>query len=399
MRGEGEYALKYQEYVNGAKELDDEILQFMRRALLHTLLHKLAQYIVSNLVGVDLSLILFDYDYKGARLILAENARNNGLGIIDTVLGKIEKVGLAGFLLDFLKWLNEDLMSHDLTFDDMRRKRQEEAQKVIDSLLVKTDVGEDLKKKIAALDEKVRKFRETIDDADVLIDVTLARLTLLVTRIIEEREILNVEDFFDDILEKYDFPLCLDGCNACVRLERYCNEGFLQILTTSKLILKLFVEELLNLLRKGISLSLRNMGQVIIPVLSRATKTLDICCPYISPKYAKQLIKKASEGVKVRVLTSLPEREMGALEYHIKSVNMLKEASSENLNVRVSDKILAHAKIYIVDGRVSITGSMNLTERSLSENMEHADIKIDPTRVSEDMRQFEEAWSEAKDLS
>ena len=42
---------------------------------------------------------------------------------------------------------------------------------------------------------------------------------------------------------------------------------------------------------------------------------------------------------------------------------MLKESVGKNLEVRVTDRL--HAKIYVMDGKVAITGSVNLTERGM----------------------------------
>ena len=75
----------------------------------------------------------------------------------------------------------------------------------------------------------MRRFKEELSSVTEPVDIALARLILLVGRLIGEEEMNRIEELFDDILEAQGFPICWDGCNACVRMERYCNEGTKQI--------------------------------------------------------------------------------------------------------------------------------------------------------------------------
>ncbi len=205
----------------------------------------------------------------------------------------------------------------------------------------------------------------------------------MVSNKISEDLIEEFEDYFDDIHEKHGFPLCWDGCNVCIRLERYCGEGIYQILTTSKMLLKAFIERLRNLIISGIAESSREIGKVIEPLLQDARKSIDVSSPYISPKYAHMLVNKSKNGVKIRVLTWIQkpgEENINEYRYHVESLRILKENVNDNLKVRVTDRL--HAKIYIVDNKIAITGSANLTEKGLYRNYEHIDIKLNPRSVT-----------------
>ena len=110
------------------------------------------------------------------------------------------------------------------------------------------------------------------------------------------------------------------------------------------------------------------------------------------------LIKISRKGVKIRVLTWMPEPggEVDEYRYHVESLRILKNNVSENLEVRVAEKL--HAKIYIVDDKVVITGSANLTERGMHGNYEHIDVKMDPGLVLRIHNEFIKLWNSAKDI-
>jgi len=244
LRGEKEAEIFKKYYVN--KEMSDEFLTFARRLLLHSLEHMLAQYILFKLVGVDYNFILMKYFYRNAaKLFVIENARNGRLGIVDTVIKDVENKGLAAFLLEFIDWLETFLNEHDREFSKLSNERRIRASKLIDETIKRFDrENKDKADRLKKIDEIVQNFSSELKNANLQLDVTLARTVLLVSNRISEDLIEELEDYFDDILEKHGFRLCWDGCNACVRLERYCGEGVYQILTTSKLLLKAFIDRL-----------------------------------------------------------------------------------------------------------------------------------------------------------
>jgi len=399
LRGEEEAEIFKKYYVD--KEMSDEFLTFARRLLLHSLEHMLAQYILFKLVGVDYNFILMRYFYKNAaKLFVIENARNGRLGIVDTVIKDVENKGLAAFLLEFIDWFETFLYEHDREFSKLSHERRIRASKLIDETIKRFDRdNKDKADRLKKIDEIVQNFSNELKSANLQLDVTLARTILLVSNRVSEDLIEELEDYFDDILEKHGFPLCWDGCNACVRLERYCGEGVYQILTTSKLLLKAFIDRLRNLMLSGIAESSRGVGKVVEPILQDARRSIDVSSPFISPKYARMLVDKSNRGVRVRVLTWIPrsgEADVEEYKYHVEALKILKDATSNNLEVRVVDYL--HAKMYIVDGRIAITGSVNLTERGLYWNYEHVDIKLEPRQVMKTIEEFEKLWVSGKDL-
>lgn len=88
-----------------------------------------------------------------------------------------------------------------------------------------------------------------------------------------------------------------------MRLEKYCGEGIQQILTTSRMLLHKFVDNLKDIIMRGLLIRSTELGKYLEPILFNAKKNLDVLCPYISPTYANKLVHLASRGVNVRIIT------------------------------------------------------------------------------------------------
>ena len=403
---ENELAEKYTKYVENSY-LDDELINFAKRVLLHSMEHNLTQYILEKFAGVDMSFVLTKYYYKYSDgIILAENAKNGRIGIMDTITRVIKENGLHTFIYYFTDWLSNYLALHSNNFDRLTLLRMKEAERTLNQAISRLERGnsreQDIAKKIKKVCNKVEEFRKALNDSNIELDITLARTVLLAGEIVSETDVEEIGDYFDDILEKYGFKLCLDGCNGCVRLERYCGEGIQQILTTSRILLHKFTEYLKDIIIRGLTQRSNELGKYLEPILFNAKKSLDVLCPYISPTYANKLVQLASKGVKVRVITWMPKKEDEEYAFQQESLKILKEnLSLENLSVKVEDepKIkLIHDKTYIVDNIV-LTGSFNLTESAFYGNFERAEIKLHPQTIRTEKNQYEELWKRATDLS
>jgi hypothetical protein len=403
---ESELSKKYTKYIEGLG-IDDELVNFAKRILLHSLEHILTQYILKRFAGVDMNFVLTKYYYRYSdRIILAENAINGRIGIVDTITKIIMKNGLNIFIYDFAEWLSKYLTLHYNSFEKVTWLRKKESERTLNQAidrLKKGDAGEqEIAKKIENVCKKVGEFKKKLDDSNIELDITLARTILIAGGIISESDVEEIGDYFDDILERFGFKLCLDGCNGCVRLERYCGEGIQQIFTTSRMLLHKFSEYLKDIITRGLTKTSHELGKYIEPILFNAKNSLDILCPFISPTYAKKLVELANKGVKVRIITWMPKKEDKEHSFQRESLKILKENMKlENLLVKIEDKPevkMVHAKTYIVDNIV-VTGSFNLTESAFHGNLERADIKLHPQTVASEKKQFEELWMKATDLS
>jgi hypothetical protein len=406
MSKESELSKEYTEYVQ-SQHIDDELVEFAKRVLLHSIEHNLTQYILKKFAGVDMSFVLTKYYHKYSdRIILAENAKNGRIGIVDTIVRMVRENGLHAFIYYFTDWLSKYLTLHDNNFEKVTLLRTKEAERTLNQVVNRLQKGssreKEIAKKIEKVCKKVEEFKKGLEESDIELDITLARTVLLAGEIVSESDVEEIGDYFDDILEKYGFKLCLDGCNGCVRLERYCGEGVQQILTTSRMLLHKFSENLKDSIMRGLTKRSNELGKYIEPILFNAKKNLDVLCPYISPTYANKLVELASKGVKVRVITWMPKKEDKEYSFQKESLKILKENLwLKNLSARVEDKPetkLIHDKTYIVDNIV-LTGSFNLTESAFYGNFERAEIKLYPQTIATEKAQFEELWKKATNLS
>jgi len=401
-----ELSKEYTNYVEKS-HIDDELVNFAKRILLHSMEHNLTQYMLEKFAGVDMSFILTKYYHKhNDKIILAENAKNGRIGIVDTITRAIKENGLHTFIYYFADWLSNYLILHYNNFDRLTLIRKKEAERTLNQVINRLEKGDsreqNIAKKIKNVCKKVEEFKKKLDESNIELDITLARTVLLAGDIVSEIDVEEIGDYFDDILEKYCFKLCLDGCNGCVRLERYCGEGIQQILTTSRVLLHKFVEYLKDNITRGMTIRSSELGKYLEPIIFNAKKSLDILCPYISPSYANKLVQLASRGVNVRVMTWMPKKEDKEYGFQKESLKILKEnLMLENLSVKVEDKPeirLIHDKTYIIDNIV-ITGSFNLTESAFYGNFERAEIKLHPQTIMTEKNQYEELWNKATDIS
>jgi hypothetical protein len=404
MNRESELAKEYAKYAEDA-QINAELINFARRVLLHSLEHILTQYILEKFAGVDMSFVLTKYYYKYSdRIILAENAKNGNLGIVDTITREIRENGLHTFVYYFTDWLSNYLTLHGNDSDRLALSRMREAERNLNQAINRLERSKEqiIAKKIKGVCKKVEDFKKKLEASNIELDITLARTVLIIGEIVSETEVEEIGDYFDDILERYGFKLCLDGCNGCVRLEKHCDEGTQQILTTSRMLLHKFVEYLKDRMTSGLTVRSRKLGKYIEPILFGAKKSLDVLCPYISPSYANKLVELASKGVKVRVIAWMPQAEDQEHKFQMEALKILKEnLSLGNLSVKVEDRSgvkLVHDKTYIVDNIV-LTGSFNLTESAFYGNLERAEIKLHPQTVIVEKNQYENLWRKAKDLS
>lgn len=398
-------AKKYSDYVESS-EISSELVDFARRVLLHSMEHVLTQFVLEKFAGVDMNFVLTKYYHKYSdKIVLAENAKNGKIGVVDTIVRSIRTEGLSSFLYHFADWLSTYLNFHVNDLDKLALSRMNEAEKTLNEVIYRLERGSENEQRIAdkirEMCSKIEKFRKALNASNIELDITLARTVLLAGGLVSETDVEEIGDYFDDILERFGFRLCLDGCNGCVRLERFCGEGVRQILTTSRILLHKFAEYLKNIVVHGLTERSNELGKFLEPILFNPKESIDILCPYISPSYAERLVQLAKNGKRVRVLTWIPKEGDERYEFQRTSLRLFKKnLELKTLSVRVEDRPevgLIHDKTYIVDNIV-LTGSFNLTESGLYRNLERVDIKLHPEIVRSEKRQYEELWEKATDL-
>ena len=196
------------------------------------------------------------------------------------------------------------------------------------------------------------------------------------------------------------------------------------------------------------SLSGKGVGREIEPLLRKAKRRIWVASPFISEKYAKLLIRKANEGVDVRVITTsksaklLRSKKFKAIKVFTLLTSLLSSAEPfllplplaltlylfrlegilvvslgilisflfkshlplvtflslyvlmkrERLKVAVTPKTFVHSKLYIIDD-VAISGSANLTVSGLWRNYETVTV-FEGKEAKELISLFKRMWDE-----
>jgi len=174
----------------------------------------------------------------------------------------------------------------------------------------------------------------------------------------------------------------------------------------------------------------------VLPLLTESKESLDIVSPYLSAQYAQLLVRKAESGVMVRLMTSswtgryhqqalgvLAPRStvrfywppfvagilglviLSVLGYFLAGVIVLvgcvlaailakrqPARSIHTLQVKIQPREFVHVKLYIVDGRMAVTGSANLTFSGMNSNVERVEVKESAPEVAQEIVAFEELW-------
>jgi hypothetical protein len=187
-------------------------------------------------------------------------------------------------------------------------------------------------------------------------------------------------------------PVCMDGCNYCVLLERGCFKPLDQLITTSRSLFhdvftKLYdnIEKSLKKFNEILSKPSDERAELFFDFLRLASRSIKIVT-YVIDKYAAERLAelKASKNVDIMVVTNS--------ESLSEDIRHLLTASG--IQVRTMPNI--HAKIYIVDDAIALIGSANLTKKALTENHENIELKTDLDEIKRLADSFVEIWNNAR---
>jgi phosphatidylserine/phosphatidylglycerophosphate/cardiolipin synthase-like enzyme len=145
----------------------------------------------------------------------------------------------------------------------------------------------------------------------------------------------------------------------------------------------------------------RSLGTFLELMIFSANKLLWVSSPSLSPKYAQKLVDLSKKGVDIKVITSAYKNE--------EAVNIIKNSLKPERNARgeirgdwVSPPLdylilkknssIQKVKMYIVDGKQAIIGSLSLTEEELYNSIEYIVILDDPRDVEKMMDDFISLW-------
>jgi hypothetical protein len=359
------------------KEITIELLDFAVFILLHSLSHMLYEYVVDYL-KTDPDNLVYHIERKEYKIYLIENAEK-GLGLTETLLNSIRGKE-SEFFINFLKWSLQVI--NDCENHENR---------------VKEFVSKELSEKIAHADkERQKKFTEI--DTFVKSANRLTRAEYGIDLPVEILRNILVRKFGNDplVMEAImlNVPYCWDGCYNCVRLDRGCNyDPFKQMTRVSKRLLREVVRRILGSME--IPIQVGSGFKWVLEEVSKTKNLLRVSSPWLSKdviqKYIEPLLKK---DVTVKIVTRKDlnnEEQMESLSYLSKLMKKYK-----NIKVRYLDSL--HAKIILIDNKIGIKGSMNLTFSGIYKNVELVE-RYDEQNVIEKLAyDFESIFNIANDL-
>ncbi|RLE88096.1 MAG: hypothetical protein DRN04_17480, partial [Thermoprotei archaeon] len=212
------------------------------------------------------------------------------------------------------------------------------------------------------------------------------------------RRRLNTDAFLRNAVPhiyNVEVPFCWDSCQRCIRLRKaYLLSPIEQIFYLSKGLavglLKAF-KDYFTPSKIFVHKTGSGLGREVLNLLSQASHEIRIMSPWLSPDIVKYIIDIAqNRGVKVRVITHPPSRDEP--RPHVLATRILEKATKRLNTVKVVYNDKVHAKIIVVDDKLLITGSMNLTKHGTEINIENITICDSKAIVYPSIAEYEAQW-------
>jgi cardiolipin synthase len=129
-----------------------------------------------------------------------------------------------------------------------------------------------------------------------------------------------------------------------------------------------------------------NSRVVVMDLLAAADESISIYAEVLRDSEVREaLIDAVDRGVSIRILIPTDPADDDVLIY--------RELIANGVEVHFLMNAYSHAKAIVVDGRVALVGSQNLTSTSLIENREAGILLDDPDNVGRLLAVFEADWT------
>ena len=141
------------------------------------------------------------------------------------------------------------------------------------------------------------------------------------------------------------------------------------------------------------------IGKYIEEEFSKARLSIMISSPVISTKFAENLMALSEKGIKIKIITS-PR----VTEYSERANMMLTKFSNKKNSNQTEKKLdlkiidpkkfsMNHAKMYIIDNKIAIIGSVNFSESYFWNNIEYLLILDESEIVNQVINDYDKLWN------
>jgi len=355
---------KIVEYNKNSVDTDSkDFREFTYLSTIHTLAHMWLLFILSE-INVEPDKLIYKID--GDRIILFENAKNDGMGIVETLRSQISTRGAEYLFNDFIEWCLKFIDDHNKFMSKAEKEVRSEAKETVANL---ESTCEDIRNLLEDIKELNLNLEKNLDLS--FIDLGTYRM-LLVKKLDYPEEYF---EYFQPIVLSHNKPnLCYDGCEDCIVFYRGCTQPFTQKYLLSK---NLLVEVLEKFKGRSHHVVGKDIGNILLE-LGEKSDRIFIKTPFIDDFGINVLNKWTKSGKKVSIIVRPSEKDKLKLE---------------NVNIKLLENF--HSKIYIFlknKQMILCEGSINLQEKGFFYNEENLSIIWDQntcwSRLSEHFGDF-----------
>jgi len=325
----------------------DEVVNFAVDVLGHTLAHLFYSY-VSNALEIEPENLLYMYNVDEKNNVLqVAVAENSAWGSLDMVKHAEMRFGSIGRMLEeFVNNIIEFLEKHE---EDIRMHMHNYI-KMMQNVLTDS-------KMMKIADELRNAYMNLISNGIVLDTATFLNHIVISGQDSEIAKRLQHQGLIDgvgelrkrlvDAVVASGINTCIDGCTACVMLDHGCTTPLTQNISLSRNLAMYVLKKLSG------KESIKGRGNRLgLAVFGQAEKSFFAFSPYLDEEGVKILTDLAQRGVKVVLITHK--------EFAAKFGERLRE---RGVNVYIM-RTTRHDKFYIIDERVRVITSQNLSKLS-----------------------------------
>jgi len=316
----------------------DEVVNFAIEIFGHTLAHLFHSFI-SNSLEIEPENLLYVYNIdKKRNALLVSVAENSAWGSLNIAKHAEMKFGSIDWMLEeFVNSITKSLEKHEKDIQSYVMK-----MKIITDPTV-TKIADELKNRYLSLVSN----GIVLDTAIFLNHIVISGQDIDIAKELQLNNVRELRERLTDAVVASGISVCIDGCPACVMLDHGCTAPLIQNIVLSRNLAAWILKVLTG--REPI----KGRGNVLgSAIFYQAKESFFAFSPYLDEEGVKILTDLAQKGVKVTLVT----RKRFAEKFG-------EQLKKHGIEVYVM-KAPRHDKFYIIDGRIRVRTTQNLSNLS-----------------------------------
>jgi hypothetical protein len=338
----------------------DEIVNFAIEIFGHTISHLFHSFI-SNSLEIEPENLLYVYSIDKKRdALLVSVAENSAWGSLDIAKHAQMKFGSIDRMLEeFVNSITISLEKHEKDIQNYMVKMN---NIVTDPTVTK--IANELKDRYMSLVSKGL----ILDTATFLNHIVISGQDIDIAKKLQFDNEREVRERLTDAILASGISTCVDGCSACVMLDHGCTAPLLQNILLSRNLAVWILKVLTG------KVSIKGRGNVLgSAIFYQAKESFFAFSPYLDEEGVKVLTDLAQKDVKIILVT----HKKFAEEFG-------EQLKKQGIEVYFT-KAPRHDKFYVIDGRVRVGTTQNLSK--LSSINEFSLKQLSPFEAESSIRQ------------